>query len=178
MIFEADMYRLIMKSELPEAEKFADEVVEVILPKIRNTGSYSTPAAMPIEIEVTKLYDVPDTDLMDFYIRGYKIRGKVDKGRLLFMPKDACDILQIQNDRQVLQRLPKDTVCSTYSTDSIGRQRPKKMITEQWLYRLFFDSRSPLADDIKAWLADDLLPKIRKTESCSTQPMLQPVVPA
>jgi phage antirepressor YoqD-like protein len=37
---ESDVYRLIMKSKLPDAEKFQDWVCEDILPSIRKTGGY------------------------------------------------------------------------------------------------------------------------------------------
>ena len=37
---ESDVYRLVMRSKLPEAEKFQDWVCEEILPAIRKTGGY------------------------------------------------------------------------------------------------------------------------------------------
>ncbi len=40
IIPEADVYRLIMKSKLPSAERFEDWVVSNVLPCIRNTGGY------------------------------------------------------------------------------------------------------------------------------------------
>lgn len=39
-INEGDLYRLIMKSKLPAAEKFESWVVDEVLPTIRKTGSY------------------------------------------------------------------------------------------------------------------------------------------
>lgn len=40
IIPESDLYRLIMKSRLPAAERFEEWVVEEILPQIRRTGAY------------------------------------------------------------------------------------------------------------------------------------------
>ena len=40
-IGESDLYRLIMKSTKPEAEKFQDWICEEVIPAIRKTGSYS-----------------------------------------------------------------------------------------------------------------------------------------
>ena len=37
---EGDLYRLIMKSKLPSAEKFESWVMDEVLPTIRKTGSY------------------------------------------------------------------------------------------------------------------------------------------
>lgn len=42
-IQEGDVYRLIMRSQLPDAEKFQDWVCEDILPSIRKHGAYMTP---------------------------------------------------------------------------------------------------------------------------------------
>ena len=48
IIPESDVYRLIMRSNLPNAERFQDWVVEEVLPSIRKTGSYSmAPASAP-----------------------------------------------------------------------------------------------------------------------------------
>ena len=41
IIPESDVYRLVMRSNLPDAERFQDWVVEEVLPSIRKTGSYS-----------------------------------------------------------------------------------------------------------------------------------------
>ena len=40
VIPESDLYRLIMRSNMPEAERFQDWVVETVLPQIRKTGGY------------------------------------------------------------------------------------------------------------------------------------------
>lgn len=41
IIPESDVYKLIMRSELPEAERFQDWVTDEVLPSIRKTGSFS-----------------------------------------------------------------------------------------------------------------------------------------
>lgn len=40
---ESDVYRLVMRSKLPQAEQFQDWVVEEVLPSIRKHGGYLTP---------------------------------------------------------------------------------------------------------------------------------------
>ena len=48
IIPESDVYRLIMRSNLPNAERFQDWVTEDVLPSIRKTGNYSmAPASAP-----------------------------------------------------------------------------------------------------------------------------------
>jgi anti-repressor protein len=46
MIPERDLYRLIMRSNLPSAERFEEWVVGTVLPAVRKTGSYNAPDAM------------------------------------------------------------------------------------------------------------------------------------
>jgi anti-repressor protein len=51
IIPERDLYRLIIRSKLPEAEKFEEWVVGEVLPAIRKTGSYS----------VNQVFNLPTT---------------------------------------------------------------------------------------------------------------------
>jgi prophage antirepressor-like protein len=48
VIPERDVYRLIMRSKLPAAERFEEWVVGEVLPAIRKTGSYSVKS--PVEL--------------------------------------------------------------------------------------------------------------------------------
>ena len=41
LIPEGDIYRLIIRSKLPEAEKFEQWVMDEVLPSLRKTGSYT-----------------------------------------------------------------------------------------------------------------------------------------
>jgi prophage antirepressor-like protein len=51
-ISEGDLYRLIMKSKLPSAEKFESWVMDEILPTIRKTGSYQKPLTVAEQIQL------------------------------------------------------------------------------------------------------------------------------
>lgn len=51
---EKDVYRLIMRSNLPDAEKFQDWVCEEVLPSIRKHGIYAT------DVTIEKLLANPD----------------------------------------------------------------------------------------------------------------------
>ena len=55
IIPEPDLYRLVMRSKLPEAERFQDWVYEEVLPTIRKTGSYATPGANTLEGSIQEL---------------------------------------------------------------------------------------------------------------------------
>lgn len=52
LIPEGDLYRLIMKSKLPSAEKFEAWVMDEVLPAIRKTGSYQKPMTIPEQIQL------------------------------------------------------------------------------------------------------------------------------
>lgn len=70
---EADVFRMIMKSNKSQAEKFQDWVVEEVLPSIRKTGQYQVPQMQPValtqhdlatrqlknEMEVWTLFECP-----------------------------------------------------------------------------------------------------------------------
>lgn len=50
VISEAGAYRLAMRSNLPDAERFQDWIAEEVIPAIRKTGRYETaPAPVPVE---------------------------------------------------------------------------------------------------------------------------------
>ena len=50
LISEPDVYRLIIKSHLPEAERFEAWIFEEVLPTIRKTGFYHMPGTAPGEM--------------------------------------------------------------------------------------------------------------------------------
>ena len=54
-INEGDLYRLIMKSKLPSAEKFETWVMDEVLPTIRKTGSYQKPMTIAEQIQLLAL---------------------------------------------------------------------------------------------------------------------------
>lgn len=54
-INEPNLYRLIVKSRKPEAEAFEAHVMEVILPTIRKTGSYTAPERKTKQVLIGKL---------------------------------------------------------------------------------------------------------------------------
>lgn len=51
-INEGDLYRLIMKSKLPSAEKFESWVMDEVLPAIRKTGAYQKPMTTAEQIQL------------------------------------------------------------------------------------------------------------------------------
>lgn len=56
IIPESDVYRLIIKSKLPDAEKFEEWVMEDVLPQLRQSGVYITESATQESIDYQSLY--------------------------------------------------------------------------------------------------------------------------
>ena len=74
---ETEVYRLVMRSKLPDAEKFQDWVCEEVLPSIRKTGGYV----------VAREEDTPE----------------VIMARALFVAKDAIDRQKMQLEEKERQ---------------------------------------------------------------------------
>lgn len=47
VVSEAGVYRLVMRSNLPAAERFQDWLAEDVIPSIRRSGAYVAPAVLP-----------------------------------------------------------------------------------------------------------------------------------
>ena len=72
--------------------------------------------------------------------------------------KDVCDILEIKNVTQAVQRLDEDE----RSMFNIGRQGNTNIINEYGLYNLVLSSRKPSAKAFKRWITHEVIPAIRK----------------
>lgn len=75
-----------------------------------------------------------------------------------FVAKDVCDILEIKNTTQAIQRLDEDERTML----NIGRQGNTNIVNEYGLYNLILASRKKEAKDFKRWITHEVLPSIRK----------------
>lgn len=89
-INEGDLYRLIMKSKLPSAEKFERWVMDEVLPTIRKTGSYNKPMSTAEKI---KLLAQGNEELNE---RVEKVEDKLDSLEN-DMPLYGCEIEELKN---------------------------------------------------------------------------------
>lgn len=86
-----------------------------------------------------------------------------DKGEPLFMAKDVCEVLGLENVGQALIRLDEEDKINITINDG-NRGNPNKLfITESGLYNLIFTSTKPEAKAFKKWVTSVLLPTLRKT---------------
>lgn len=88
-IGEGDLYRLIMKSKLPSAEKFESWVMDDVLPSIRRTGSYAVTMSTGEQIQLLAKGNVE---------LGQRVDKVEDKVRSLEddMPLYGCEIDEVQ----------------------------------------------------------------------------------
>jgi prophage antirepressor-like protein len=88
-----------------------------------------------------------------------------------FVAKDICDVLDISNSRNALSNIPvlmKNTLVG--KANLVGLNSSQKInqlaiVSEAGLYKLVFRSRKPKAEKFGAWLALEVLPDIRESES-------------
>ena len=103
---ESDVYRLVMRSKLPEAGKFQDWVCEEILPAIRKTGGYmiakedETPEEIMISREnvigmherIKERLSKFEYQVLELYLKGYDYTQIAEK--LGKQPKAIDNALQ------------------------------------------------------------------------------------
>jgi prophage antirepressor-like protein len=86
IIPERDLYRLVMKSKLPSAEKFEEWVVGQVLPSIRKTGTFSAQGPNNSKIAANNGLDVK-------FIPGYAVDAAPDAAGGSSMPTKAITAL-------------------------------------------------------------------------------------
>lgn len=97
-----------------------------------------------------------------FNFNGNEINVVMDENNNpLFVAKDVCDILEIQNTTQAMLQLDDDEKL-TYVLDRSGQNRQVNLITESGLYSLVLKSRKLEAKAFKKWVTSEVLPSIRK----------------
>lgn len=104
VLAEPDVYRLIVKSELPEAQKFEAWFFEEVLPTIRKTGSYSVKGGAKTAPPVVAL-PKPTREFKDYY--GIAKLIGLDKNAAAIAANQAVikltgtDVLQLLEQKQM-----------------------------------------------------------------------------
>lgn len=121
IIPERDVYRLVMRSKLPAAERFEEKVVGEVLPTIRRTGGYGA----------TPRFDLTNPDNLLPLLAQYAS----DKKQLL------AQVQEMQPAVKALDRLATPTDGAMCITDAakdlqIGRKALVTFLEEHhWIYR-------------------------------------------
>ncbi|HBS47462.1 MAG TPA: phage repressor protein/antirepressor Ant [Paenibacillus sp.] len=100
--------------------------------------------------------------LQRFMYSNQEVRSTVIDGQPWFVAKDVCDVLEISNNRDALNRLDEDEK-DVVSTDTLGGMQNVSVVNEPGLYSLILGSRKPEAKQFKRWITHKVIPSIRKT---------------
>ncbi len=96
-----------------------------------------------------------------FSEENHELRNFLDGENILFIAKDACDILGLQDTNKALLALDDDEKLTRIVFVS-GQKRKLLCITESGLYALILKSRRPEAKKFKKWITSEVLPTLRK----------------
>lgn len=95
IIPEADVYRLILRSKLPQAEAFQDWIVEEVLPSIRKHGAYMTDSV----IDGVARDPGSIIALAEAVVREHEMRVLAEERLNIFAPKKPFGIPSEVNGR-------------------------------------------------------------------------------
>ena len=112
-ILESDVWRLIIKSTMPEAEKIEKWIMEDVLPSIRKTGSYSI-SPKP-QTQISELNET--LDFIEIFEKFSQIRqGKTDIELL-----QIDSFLKNSGKKSILKILNLDLENSYFSVSELGQ---------------------------------------------------------
>ena len=101
-----------------------------------------------------------------------RIRSLIVNNEPYFVAKDICDILEIKNTTQAIQRLDEDE----RTMFNIGRQGITNFVNEYGLYNLILASRKQEAKDFKRWITHEVIPSIRKHGTYMTESHIEEII--
>ncbi|WP_163258451.1 phage antirepressor [Bacillus paranthracis] len=101
-----------------------------------------------------------------------QVRTVVKGEDVWFVAKDVCEVLEIKNTTQAMQKLDPEE----RTMFNIGRQGETNIINESGLYSLIMTSRKPQAKSFKKWVTSEVLPSIRKHGAYMTDQVLEQAI--
>ncbi|HHB1882714.1 TPA: BRO family protein [Bacillus cereus] len=101
-----------------------------------------------------------------------QVRTVVKGEDVWFVAKDVCEVLEIKNTTQAMQKLDPEE----RTMFNIGRQGETNIINESGLYSLIMTSRKPQAKAFKKWVTSEVLPSIRKHGAYMTDQVLEQAI--
>jgi len=103
-------------------------------------------------------------EVTTFHYHSHEFRSVQDGETILFIAKDVCQALELEDVSKACQNIPEDEKLIRTLFVS-GQNRNLTCITESGLYRLIFRSNKPEAEVFRTWVFNEVLPAIRKTGS-------------
>ena len=85
-----------------------------------------------------------------------------ESGETLFVAKDICEALELENTTRALEGFDEDEL-TLLKVMAGGQMREMNCVTEAGMYKLIFKSRKEGAKAFQKWVTSEVLPTIRKT---------------
>ena len=104
-----------------------------------------------------------------------QIRTVVKNGEPWFVGKDICNVLDIKDTWNAMQRLP-DFMRGTDTISTLGGPQEMTIINEAGLYKLAFTSRKEEAEKFTDWVATEVIPSIRQHGAYMTPETIEKVL--
>ena len=99
-----------------------------------------------------------------FSFNGIPVRAvKDESGNPWFVAKDVCDVLEIKNSRDTLNKCLDEDERGVDIIYTPGGNQEMTIVSEAGLYSLILRSRKPEAKAFKRWVTHEVLPSIRAT---------------
>jgi len=107
-----------------------------------------------------------------------EIRIKNNDGEIWFVVADICKILEIGNPSDVVRRINNRWVDKIKIPHPQSKTKNIKVnaVTEPGLYKLVFRSRKEEAEKFTDWIAEEVLPSIRKTGIYATDETIDKIL--
>lgn len=103
------------------------------------------------------------------------VRTVVKENEVWFVAKDVCEVLEVKNVSDAVNRLDDDEK-GVVSTDTLGGTQDTLIVNEPGLYSLILGSRKPQAKPFKRWVTHEVIPSIRKHGAYMTEAALEQAV--
>lgn len=107
---------------------------------------------------------VQSTNIIPLAFENKLVRAVHHRGQPWFVGRDVCEVLELKNSRQALDRLDGDEK-GVHTVDTLGGEQEMVIVNEPGVFRLVFTSRKPEAERFKRWLAHEVLPRLRQDGS-------------
>ena len=104
-----------------------------------------------------------------FNFHGKRFRTVIIDNEPYFVGKDVATILGYKNPSVAVSKNVSDKYKGVTEMETPGGKQKLVIISEAGLYKLAFKSHVPQAERFTDWIADEVLPSIRKTGSYSIQ---------
>ncbi len=97
-----------------------------------------------------------------FSYKGQQVRTVEHNGEVWFVAKDVCDVLEIKNANDTVQKMLDDDEKGIEKVYTPGGNQNMTVISESGCYGLILRSNKPEAKNFARWVRKEVLPQIRR----------------